>query len=155
VKQPIDKEIGQAVRDIINQPQQQLQSDKKTYLLKAERGKKLVMWSGVIFFMVLIMGGWIYNTRNMLKSTVQEESGEANWFEFNQDFPGAWDQIGHSWSQLIQAEPDQADQQSVLPDSSSSGAVAEEVIDQAEFDQLKIKLQELENKLNSEAVRQE
>jgi hypothetical protein len=60
--------------------------------MKIEREKRLIMWSGVIFFMILISFFWIYNTRKVFmnsrlesKSTITEDK---TWQELSQEISG-------------------------------------------------------------------
>lgn len=42
----------------------------------AERKKKMIMWTGVTFFMVLIGGFWLFNFKNVFKNQVADSDAE-------------------------------------------------------------------------------
>jgi len=54
---------------------------------EAGQSKRMLMWIGIIFFMILILGGWVLNLKNTFKaSTVKEESEqEMNWSKMSSE----------------------------------------------------------------------
>ncbi len=55
--------------------------------IKDEKDKIVAMWTGVIFFMVLIFVVWTFTFRGVLKTDSSSEQGEQfNWQEIKQEF---------------------------------------------------------------------
>lgn len=56
---------------------------------KVERDKRLIMWSGVTFFMLLILVVWLFQTRQVINNThLSRDSQEvlSSWDELSDDF---------------------------------------------------------------------
>lgn len=54
---------------------------------KAERDKRMIMWCGVAFFMILIVVVWIFNARNIFKQPEAANTGnEINWVKMMEEF---------------------------------------------------------------------
>ena len=65
---------------------------------KTEKERRLIMWVGVIFFMILIAGGWIYNAKKVFKETKLEGSEESV-FNF-EDWEKMTSELGEKMSQM-------------------------------------------------------
>ncbi|OGF24970.1 hypothetical protein A2331_00320 [Candidatus Falkowbacteria bacterium RIFOXYB2_FULL_34_18] len=60
--------------------------------IKVEREKEFIMWSGVTFFMILIIFCWAYNTKIVLQK-ISHESEQLPKIELNQMFEQISDKI--------------------------------------------------------------
>lgn len=70
-------------------------------LEKADRDKRLVMWSGVAFFMILIVVAWIFNARNIFKRPEAENTGnEINWVKTMEEFNKTMESVKSGMSSL-------------------------------------------------------
>ncbi len=63
--------------------------------------KRLAMWTGVIFFMVLIFFIWVYNIKATFRQTI-DKSGkeEINLNQFTDDFKKTFDKIKSNFSEI-------------------------------------------------------
>lgn len=52
------------------------------YYLKVEKDKMLIMWSGVTFFMILIISFWVYNTKLSFQN-INSGASQVPKFEFD------------------------------------------------------------------------
>ena len=50
---------------------------------KEERAKRFMMWSGVIFFMLLISFGWLYSTKQTFERTKVKDNGNFSLSDWN------------------------------------------------------------------------
>ena len=55
----------------------------QVYNEKIEQEKKLLMWSGIIFFMLLILVGWVYNFNSQVKKNSKNINNNANKLEWS------------------------------------------------------------------------
>lgn len=52
---------------------------------REERDKKLIMWSGVTFFMILILAVWAFNVKNSIKASEPKNNGQdINWVQMTE-----------------------------------------------------------------------
>jgi hypothetical protein len=50
---------------------------------KAEKDKIILMWSGVAFFMILIVGFWIFSFKQTIGSNTKTDDKSFDWSEIN------------------------------------------------------------------------
>jgi len=132
---------------------------------KIERDKKLMMWAGVSFFMVLILAFWILNIKNIFKETkeARENPQKFEWGKITDEFGQTIEQIKEGLTELKQASitdnistttEDNANVNNFLPVSedirSSSPTRVESEEEEENLEELKNKLKELEGKIESE-----
>lgn len=72
---------------------------------KVEQGKTLAMWSGVIFFMFIIVLVWVINLQHSFKNieTSNETAKQLNWDEVIDGFSKTMNQIEKKYSEVKQA----------------------------------------------------
>lgn len=86
------------------------------YSRRVENDKKLIMWSGVIFFMVLTLFFWVINLDKIFQTNKNENTGqEFNWDEISADFTNKLgdfkndlDEIRNSSDDLLETSSDSA-----------------------------------------------
>src|SRR3989338_6752229 len=108
----------------------------------AEREKYIAMWTGVIFFMIIIVAVWLVSFRSNFQAISQQSRGgkEAEWEDIINNFNGAVEEIRGELAGLALAE----DKEEILPN---------EVVPQAEeIDDLRRQLKDIEQKLELEKM---
>ena len=83
-KQPAKKEVGQKKEVSAGAGQQRI-----AYLAeeKFEKEKRMIMWTGVSFFMILIMIFWVINfQRNFKAIAMDQKGGLPDWQQVTQQF---------------------------------------------------------------------
>ena len=74
-----------------------------TKITKEEKDKRLVMWSGVIFFMILIIFLWFLNTRKVF--SLIGDNGKENNFdvsEATEEFNKAFEELSEKMNAMSQ-----------------------------------------------------
>ena len=74
------REQSQKKEKVKEKPEERLQ---KTWE-EIEKNKRLIMWSGIVFFMVIIIFGWFYNTKKVFEANrleSQKQPTKADWSE--------------------------------------------------------------------------
>ncbi|MBI4812589.1 hypothetical protein HY798_04120 [Candidatus Falkowbacteria bacterium] len=93
---------------------------------KSERDKKLIMWSGIVFFMVVILAGWIFSMKKMFKETeLKGSNSEINWVKMAQDLDKTMDEMKKGLSQINSAGPNMATSSSAVSGLTSAENSAE------------------------------
>jgi len=79
---------------------------------KVEKDKRLIMWTGITFFIVLIIGFWLMNIKSILRinpvSQSVDSSSQINWNSFREELNKTMTQIKQNLSEINQLR--QADQ---------------------------------------------
>ena len=76
-----------------DQEEEKLIEEAKQLYWQAEREKRIVMWSGVTFFMLLVGFFWIYNIKQVIESNHLENSDSISWLDMTNDMDGKFSQI--------------------------------------------------------------
>jgi type II secretory pathway component PulM len=137
-------------------------------IIRKERDKRMILWAGVSFFMVLIFGFWIYNLKHTFKKIENENAGgnDFEWSEITGDFSKTMDEMKENLAEIKKfadtAENYEAATSTVAVGTSTIsiiGTTTEEKIiststpvkqdDLDEIEELKARLEELEKKLNA------
>lgn len=137
---------------------------KNEYLAeKVERQKRIIMWSGVLFFMLLIASVWVYNAKIILQAPA---SGSSSDFSLD-DFEKMSEEIGKNLSEMqedyaaiknysassTEASNPASGSITTLPASQEEKAASSSLnnsqLNQQELEALKNKLNELEKKLEN------
>jgi len=73
---------------------------------KVERDKKLMMWAGVSFFMVLILALWVLNIKSIFKEVKNpvNNSSRFEWNKISDEFGQTMEQIKKGLSELKQID---------------------------------------------------
>jgi len=134
---------------------------------KVERDKRLMMWAGVAFFMVLIFGVWIFNLKNIFKTTEIKNTNNSavqEWDKIADEFSKTLEKVKEGMAELKDETTDpsvgsgQDQQQTTDPGkdifseiaTTSDDAVISEDDEVNEIDELKKRLEELESKVGGE-----
>jgi len=100
---------------------------------RQEQDKRFLMWTGVIFFMVLIFAFWLFNFKNIFQLNKPQQIKEANnWQEVKDELSKTMAEIKASFSQLNQVINNQSAK--LLPNQS--------LVNQQQLEQLKDNLLE-------------
>ncbi|MBU4257097.1 hypothetical protein KKC04_01650 [Patescibacteria group bacterium] len=109
---------------------------------KAEREKGLIMYTGITFFMILIISVWIFNMKSVFKSTkakTGDNTAQAQLNEITDEFSKNMEQIKEGLKEIKSLEKNSSAQnETSLKDSA-------EKINPDEIEKLKEKLEELGN----------
>ncbi|MBU4347093.1 hypothetical protein KKF23_00865 [Patescibacteria group bacterium] len=109
---------------------------------KAEREKGLIMYTGIAFFMILIISVWIFNMKSVFKSTkakTGDNTAQAQLNEITDEFSKNMEQIKEGLKEIKSLEKNSSAQnETSLKDSA-------EKINPDEIEKLKEKLEELGN----------
>lgn len=109
---------------------------------KVEREKKLIMHTGIAFFMILIISVWIFNMKTVFKSTKAETGDNAARTQLNEitdEFSKNMERIKQELKEIKSLEKNSSDQNEAARESGG------EKINPDEIEKLKKKLEELEN----------
>jgi cytoskeletal protein RodZ len=136
---------------------------------RIERDKRLMMWSGVVFFMILISFFWLYNTKQVFQKTSRENRTDfsfSNWSEMTEEISDKMNQLKDdlegikSFGETGTATPatlsDTSTSSLQVSESAEQGenlffsTTTESYIDPEKLDDIKKKLEELEEKLKEE-----
>ena len=131
-------------------------------IIKKERDKRMILWAGVSFFMILIFAFWIFNLKQTFKRIETENTGgdDFEWSEIADDFSKSMSEMKENLAE-IKKFTDTAENYetgtSTAPIISTS--TEEKIISTTtpaepdglnEIEELKARLEELENKLNAD-----
>ena len=131
--------------------------------VKIDHDKRIIMWSGVSFFMVVIFGFWLFNISLVFKrQPVSEAKSQLNIEDITENFNKTMEEINKNLNKYdsltATSSPSEiasstgATSSAVLPDTESSTSTpssAESTVTPEEINQLKMQLRELENRLSS------
>lgn len=110
--------------------------------VKVEREKGLIMYTGIAFFMILIISVWIFNMKSVFKSTkakTGDNTAQAQLNEITDEFSKNMEQIKEGLKEIKSLEKNSSAQnETSLKDSA-------EKINPDEIEKLKEKLEELGN----------
>jgi len=128
--------------------------------VKVERDKHFMMWTGVIFFMILIAFFWLYNTKQVFERSSREGSNNfslADWQELTDEVSEKMSQMKQDWGNIESFNEASTGSPARLPASESVeqerllfSTSTELKISQEELNKLKERLGELEQKLGDE-----
>ncbi len=107
-----------------------------------EREKKLIMYTGIAFFMILIVSVWIFNIKNVFESTkakTGDNTARVQLNEITDEFSKNMEQLKQGLEEIKSLEKNSSTQNEILPEE------AEEKINPDEIEKLKEKLEGLDN----------
>jgi len=115
---------------------------------KVERDKKMIMWTGVSFFMVLILVGWTWSFKKAMKKiNVQSDQGSAiDWAEISSDFSQTMDQMKQGLAEVKNNPEMKNNINNSLPENQDLEINKEEITN------LKTRLEELEKKMDNTQI---
>jgi len=116
-----------------------------------EQRKKIVMWTGVTFFMLLIGGFWVLNFRNIFKGQVAANSSEqVDLSQITDNLSKTMDEVSKGMNKLNEINATTTGNvatsslPATVPTATSSTSTSTEFDSQTEIDQLKGRIEELE-----------
>jgi len=119
----------------------QRQTDIKKQPDKEDRGKQLMMWSGVIFFMILFVFIWSFNIRASFRQVNEDwnnsEKANQDWEDLSAGINNIVDDIREGLDNLKDYSATSS------PETTANGLAADEKIEE-----LKIKLEETSTSTN-------
>ncbi len=146
--------IKEAVQEVEESDYPEDQDVLNTYQKQEEqKDRTLLMWAGVTFFMVLIGFVWIMNTKRVFQETkLSAPESDVNWSELGEGISDTWGTLKQELGEIKKMNQASStdDQASTLLDTEvatstqKSGELSAE-----EFEELKQKLKEIEDKLNT------
>ncbi len=135
---------------------------------EVEKNKRLVMWSGVTFFMLAIVIIWAINIKSVFKAAPETAGSDFNWEEISENFSRSMEEAKKGIDEVksIAGEENATTTPAVLPaggaaSSTSTSDVAgsdagnaiasstDESADQVDLKELRKKIEELEKKLKT------
>lgn len=123
--------------------------DKQDSAVDLARDKKLIMWSGISFFMILILLFWFLNIKNVFRNIKDSSSpSQFSWSEISDEFDETMKQIKQGINELKQ--PGMIANTSTTTPLEIDQSTQDEDIELSETDiiKLKDKLKRLEEELN-------
>lgn len=114
---------------------------------RTEQDKRLMMWAGVSFFMVVILFVWILNFKNTFKTIEANNTNTTNfeWSEITDTFSQTMDEVKKGLAEL--REGTGTTTPNVLPENEDIATSTEE-----DIKELQERLKDLEEKLDSAQV---
>jgi type II secretory pathway component PulM len=118
--------------------------------VRAERDKRMILWTGVTFFMAVIFIFWIFNLKSTFKQIESENVGDSdfNWNEITDGFGKTMDEMKENLAE-IKEFAETADEASTSTENTISTTTRDIFSDQEEIGALKARLEELESKLGT------
>jgi len=132
---------------------------------EVEKNKRLVMWSGVTFFMLAIIIIWAINIKSVFKAAPETAGSDLNWEEISENFSRSMEEAKKGIDEVKSIASENAtttpavlpagETASVAPAGDDSGLEAGSAIasstnesaEQVDLKELREKIEELERKL--------
>lgn len=110
---------------------------------KIEKDKRLIMWSGVTFFMSLILVFWIFNIKSIFKTNEAEKQ------DLGFELTNMTGELGRSIGEFRKSW-EEAKTEKVFDLEKDANTATSSELTKEEIEELKIKIEELEEKLNNQ-----
>ncbi|MFA6106404.1 MAG: hypothetical protein WC745_01880 [Patescibacteria group bacterium] len=136
---------------------------------EVEKNKRLVMWSGVTFFMLAIIVIWVLNIKNIFQATPETAKSDFNWEEISDNFSRSMEEAKKGIDEVkdIASEENATSTPAVLPSDEAASATpsgdgsspeagnaiassTDESAEKVDLKELRKKIEELERKLQGE-----
>lgn len=126
---------------------------KKIAELKIERDKKIFMWIGITFIMLIVLVVWIFNLKNMFRQQASQNQGskQLNIDQISEQFNKTMEEVSkdlNKLNELSSASSTAIGANANLTATTSAGNFEET----ADIQQLRTRLEELERRLNQPAT---
>lgn len=108
--------------------------------IKTERDKRFILWSGVIFFMILIFIFWIFNIKNTLKVNQDKNYENLDFKSISNDFNESIEQMKDDLAELKEFTAPKAEEKTGTTTPTDS-------VKQNDIFELKERLRVLESKI--------
>jgi septal ring factor EnvC (AmiA/AmiB activator) len=118
--------------------------------VKAEREKRLILWSGVAFFMVVIFIFWVYNLKDSFKKIESETAGKSDfkWSEITGDFGKSMEEMKKNLAEIKEFTKTVEETTTSAEDNIAS-TTRDIFSEQDEVEELRARLEKLEGKLGT------
>ena len=132
---------------------------------RADREKKMIMWSGVTFFMVLVIGFWLFNLKTVFKvDASNNNNSNLGLADITNNLSKTMDEVSKSLDKFNNlASTTATSTASNTPESLAATSTVSTTVEQvaptstvpavsssqAEIEALKTQLEQLQNKINS------
>lgn len=120
-----------------------------------EKDKKLLLYSAVSFFLVLILFIWIFNLPSILSSkTIEEEEVDNfNWTEVTDTLKNTWSDFSDNWDESsVEIEEEVEKNPDIFVGSTSTEEVSTSTVDSKEFEDMQAELKKLEEALEEAQI---
>ena len=120
-----------------------------------KKDKKLLLYSAVSFFLVLILFLWIFNLPSILSSkTIEEEEVDNfNWGEITNTLKKTWSGFSDNWNEAsVEIESEIEKNPDIFVGSTSTEEVSTSTIDAEEFKDMQVELKKLEKALEEAQI---
>ncbi len=118
---------------------------------RIEQDKRLMMWAGVAFFMVLIFGIWIFNLKNVFKTTENTDTNNSavqEWDKIADEFTKTLEKVKEGMAELKEVEIEE-EGRNVFSETATTSDDAV-IFEDDEINELKKRLEELENQIKAD-----
>ena len=123
--------------------------DKQDLAAGLTHDKRLIMWSGISFFMVLILLFWFLNIKNVFRNIKDSSSpSQFSWSEISDEFDKTMKQIKQGVDELKQLGMIANTSTSTPPEIDQSTQDEDVELNETDIIKLKDKLKRLEEELN-------
>jgi hypothetical protein len=115
-----------------------------------EKDKKLLLYSAVTFFLVLILFLWIFNLPSILNSKTieEEETDNFNWADITDTLKKTWSGFSDNWNETsVEFENEIEKNPDIFVGSTSTEEVSTSTVDVEEFEDMQTELKKLEKAL--------
>jgi len=154
-----DNLTRKAIDEVAISPETVEEIAQKIAELKIDRDKKLLMWIGVTFIMVIVLGAWVYNLKNMFRAQANQNqiSKElkidqiSDIDRFSDQFNKTLEEVSTNLNKLNEisvASSTAAGKLANQPTASSTINIEETT----DIEELRTRLAELERRLNAPAT---
>lgn len=118
--------------------------------VKAERDKRFILWSGVIFFMVVIFVFWVYNLKDSFRKIESENisQSEFNWSEITGDFGKSMEEMKENLAEIKEFTKT-AEETATSTEENIASSTRDIFSEQDELEKLRTRLEELEGRLGA------
>ncbi len=153
-KQEAKKEKEEVIKKVKQQEKKtkkQLKVVKHIDSERMERDKRLMMWAGVTFFMVLIFGAWVFNLKNIFKTTENTDinnSAVQEWDKIADEFTKTLEKVKEGMAELKEIETEEEGRDIFSETATTSDDAV--VFEDDEINELKKRLEELENQIKAD-----
>jgi hypothetical protein len=132
-----------------------LKRDNKNKDNSEEKDKKLLLYSAVTFFLVLILFLWVFNLSSVLSSKTinEEETDNFNWGEISDTLKNTWSDFSDNWKETGEELEKEIEKNPVIfVGSTSTEEVSTSTIDVEEFEDMQSDLKKLEEALEEAQI---
>jgi hypothetical protein len=120
-----------------------------------EKDKKLLLYSAVAFFLVLILFLWIINLPSVLNSKTinEQETDNFNWGEITDNLKKTWSNFSDNWKETnVDLEKEIKNNPDIFVSNTSTEEISTSTVDVKEFEDMQKELKKLEKALEETQI---